>query len=173
MSPVWSTEYQNAPLAGAYVSNVISQTACRTGADGTCTLSGLEKAEQVLEVFMPGTARPRLRQLRVPIAREDPPIVNVRLPRTPSLLRVTVVEPSGTFANADVWLVLGEIAPERAFGSTGNVELPYHASGIDLVKTYENVAPGRYTVLVQDRFTSTRRAARTIELGDGGQESSS
>ncbi len=39
------------------------------------------------------------------------------------------------------------------------------------MKTYENVAPGRYTILVQDALISTRRTARTVDLADGAQQS--
>jgi protocatechuate 3,4-dioxygenase beta subunit len=162
-------EPDGSPVAGAQVWNVISRTQCQTGRDGTCVLGGLERTEQVLEARLPNAARPPTNQLRVPIGPGPgaPPTAVFRMPRKPSHLRVTVVEPDGTFAQATVQAIVGDVPSSSALDAKGEPDRPYHGGGIDLQKRLENLAPGRYTVLGRSIDTLHRCGVQRVELKEG------
>jgi hypothetical protein len=82
-----------------------------------------------------------------------------------------VVEPDGTFAQATVQVVLGEVAPERVVTSNGQLELPYYASGIDLEKRFENLPPQRYTIVARSFADPARCTARVVELAEAADQS--
>jgi hypothetical protein len=162
-------EPDGSPVAGAQVWSVVSRTQCQTRPDGTCVLGGLERKEQILEARVPNAARPTPYQLRVPIGPGPgaPPTAAIRLLRTPSRLRVTVVEPDGTFAAATVQAIVGDVPSASALGPNGEPERPYHAAGIDLEKRFENLAPGRYTVLGRSLNQPRRCGVGRVELKAG------
>lgn len=82
-------------LPRAWIWNAITMKGCETGEDGACTLTGLERKEQVLEASVPGAPWPHAYHVRVPIASGTTPPVSVRLPRRPSMLRIVPTEPDG------------------------------------------------------------------------------
>lgn len=157
-------------LPGAWVWNVTTMAGCETGEDGACTLTGLERKEQVLEASVPGAPRPQAYQVRVPIGSATTPPVSVRLPRQPSVLRIVPTETDGTFVQATVQIVPGDVGPERAVDEKGKLAVPYHATGIDLEKRITNLPPGRYTAFVRSFSNPARCTVRVVELAEGADQ---
>jgi protocatechuate 3,4-dioxygenase beta subunit len=132
------------PLRGTRVWSVMSGSLCQTGADGECVLTGVEPREHIVEVAAPG--RPPTQQLRIPLEAVRAGPVTVRVASEPAMLTVVATSADGTFAEADVKVIPGEIELEHL---NGPLDVPYYATGIDLEKRLQNLPPGRYTLLVR------------------------
>jgi hypothetical protein len=80
---------------------------------------------------------------------------------------VTVVEPNGTFAEATAQAIVGDVPSASALAANGEPDRPYHAAGIDLEKRFENLAPGRHTVLGRSFGLPPRCGVQRVELKEG------
>lgn len=163
-------DVDGSPLGGATVRAMSPQGrgTCVSDPSGICVIGGLAAGDYALEVGgVRGVdvPRPPTWQLRVRVPEDGPGEARFRYPRRPSNLRVHALAHDGTFANAWVAVIPGEVSITDALADLNHVRLPYYGTGIDLEHPVRNLSPDRYTVLAVGN--GGRCGTTVVDLPDG------
>jgi protocatechuate 3,4-dioxygenase beta subunit len=162
------------PLRGAYIHAISPRGngTCVSDDDGMCVIGGLAPGNYALNlsgVRGVGVPRPQPWQLRVRVPADRPGEGRFRYPRRPSRLRVHVLMPDGTFANASVVILPEKITTREPLRDREGVRVPHYGTGVDLEHPVTNLPPDRYTVLATgDAHGMCGRV--TVDLREGADE---
>jgi protocatechuate 3,4-dioxygenase beta subunit len=167
-------DIDGSPMEGVSISARGRSTGlCFSTATGACLLIGLKEGEYTLDVSGgrgTGVARPHTRQLRLNAVVGPWQEIRFRYPRSESRLRTRVLSPDGTFANAAVVILPGEVPATVALDGERLLDLPRFMTGIDLEHPVENLAPDRYTVVAIEYSHRPGCGLQVVELKDGADE---
>jgi hypothetical protein len=165
-------EADGKPLDGAVVKVMGPRGGqCTSAGGGRCALTSLAPGHHVLLLYasLSGVVvRPAEAQFHVDVGLGDgPATARYRAPRVASSLKVHVASADGGYARATVYAIPGEVGAADLLGEGRRPAVPYYLGAADLVHSFANLPPDRYTVVAATSSPTLACGYTVLDLTEG------